>query len=113
MPVDPNRRKIVIAYESDDGQEYGVLTTLNHANAAGAVPATDVTPTYRKRWVPRHVNLLSTDLTGPDQKARLVIPTPTHPLWTGAAAGVTIEGLGDFVVTGRTGERRSRLGPTV
>lgn len=107
MPVDPNRRKVLAAYLSDDGLPYSVVTTLNHANAAGMAGPGNAPPlprTYR----PRVVYGLSTDLTGPDQKAKLVIPDPGHPLWTGAANGFTINGLGDFIVTGRSGEKRSR-----
>lgn len=106
MPVDPNRRKVLIQYLSDDGNSYSLLTTVNHANAVGATGPNGA-PSLPRNYKPRVVYGISTNLAGPDQKCRVVCPDPGSALWL-TAQGFTVPGLGDFFITGRSGEKRSR-----
>lgn len=112
MAVDPNRRRVAIAYTGDDGQPYALVTRRNHAEAVGAVAPLGGAPPIPTRWVPRHVYGKQI-LAGRDRVVRLVIPTEVHPLWTGAANTFSVPGFtGTFDVTGRVGERRSNLAPS-
>lgn len=107
MPVDPNRKRVSVNYLSDDGNTYALVTTQNHASAAGMSGSAPGTPSYPKRSKPRHANLVSPDGL---QKAKLVLSSPAG--FTGLiGATISISGLGDFVVTGTSGERESRGAP--
>lgn len=112
MAVDPNKRRFLCAYTSDAGENYAFVSNLGRVNAIGYDAPVAGAPTVRSNsripLKPRRVHAISTDLAGPDQRISVVIPSVAHDLWTGVANGFTVAGLGDFLVTGRSGEDRSR-----
>lgn len=112
MAVDPNRRRLLCLYLDDNLNAWSFVSTLARANAIGYSAPVGPAPTLRANsripLRPRRIHAISTDLTGPDQRITVVIPSNTHPLWTGVSQGFTVPGLGDFIVTGRSGEDRSR-----
>lgn len=107
MAVDPNKKKVQMVYNSDNGGSYAVLTTQAHATAAGA-SGTSSDPPYPRHWRPRCVHGIAADGI---QKAKLVIPAAADDLFLSGSGSFTIAGVGDFTVTGATGERRSRQAP--
>jgi hypothetical protein len=107
VPVDPNLARVEINYVADDGQNYAIVTSHNHAVAvSGSAP---VVPgkSIPKRWKPRLVHGVITQ-AGRDKHIAVVIPDKTSGLWTGATNTITVAGQGTFAITGRTGERRTQ-----
>jgi hypothetical protein len=104
MAVNPMSKRVSCAYPSRTGTIYAVNTTVGRATAAELGGAPAGTPSYPKGWKPAHVNLEATDGSG--QKCSLVSP---EPMVIGST--VTVPPLGNFVVTGWTGEQIHRQAP--
>lgn len=110
MPINPNRRKVKIAYTADDGLQYAYQTTANHAAAVNATSG-DGLPAFPTRWEPRKIHGKQINPTGRDRKLSLVVPTRISTLWTGPLTSFTVQPYGLLDFTGSTGERRTIAAP--
>lgn len=106
MPVDPNKQRVAIRYQADDGNFYSLVTTRNHAIAVGATGALAADPPLPTKWKPRTVNLLQV-LNGRDRTMQVAYPNQTDGVWTGGVNTLTVQPYGALEITGRTGERRT------
>lgn len=109
MAVDPNKKRVLIKYDSDDTNSYSLITTAAHAAANGAVSGAGF-PRYPTGRTPRHIYGANNDASG--QRVRLVIPNPAAGDFVNpVGASFTIAGLGTFDVTGAEGEKRPNGAP--
>jgi len=108
VAVDPSKKRVAIAYVSDNGQTYRVVTTAGHASAIGASGAAPGTPGYPRGWKPRHLNLVTADGL---RKAKCVVP---NNIGIGVIIGqsFSIPGLDTFICTGYTGEKLNEGAPS-
>ena len=107
MPADPNRQRVSIRYQADDGNFYAVVTSRNHAVAINATGALAADPPLPVKWKTRKVNGLRIE-AGRDKTVQLAFPNKTAPLWVGGASTFDLQPAGTYNVTGRTGERRTQ-----
>lgn len=110
VATDPNKQRVAIRYQADDGNFYSVVTSKNHADAVAATGALATDPPLPTKWKARHINLLQV-LTGHDRALHVVAPNPTTGQWTGITVGLNVQPFGQFEITGRTGERRTQGAP--
>lgn len=110
MPVDPNKQRVAIRYQAEDGNFYSVITSRNHAAAVGATGAQPNDPPLPTKWKPRRVHALQV-LAGRDRGIGLVVPVETGPLWIGGQATIDVQPYGTLTITGRSGERRTQGAP--
>lgn len=110
MPADPNRQRVSIRYQADDGNFYSVVTSRNHAAAVGATGALAADPPLPIKWKTRKVNGLRIE-AGRDKTVQLAFPNRTAGLWTGTIDTFNLAPAGAYDVTGRTGERRTQGAP--
>lgn len=110
MPTDPNRQRVAIRYQADDGNFYSVVTSRNHAVAVGATGALAADPPLPSKWKTRKVNGIRVE-AGRDKTVQLAFPNRTAPMWVGGAAQFTLLPNGTYDITGRTGERRTQSAP--
>jgi len=109
--ANPPNERVSIRYQSDNGQDYSIVTTRSHAAAVGATDGSSY-PAYPEIWTPRHYNLSSTDLTGRDQKMVLVEGNDQNAPWVnGVAYDFTVGGQ-IFRSTGRRQESRTEGAPS-
>jgi hypothetical protein len=109
MAVNPDHQHVSCNYLGDDGNTYAIVTTRNHASAAGMSGAAPGTPSVPRGWKPRHLNLVTPDGL---QKAKLVLSSPLGFVGV-IGATININSLGSFVVTGTSGERAHRGAPSL
>ena len=112
MSADPNKKRYEVNYLSDNSLNYAIVMSLAHADAAIASPPEN-SNAYPKHWTPRKVHGITSDGL---QKASLVIPDPSDTIWQGLTSGDTFtigyeSGDTEYIVTGRTGEKRPNLAP--
>jgi hypothetical protein len=107
MAVDTNKNHFVIAYQSDDGSQYALQTTRNHAASVSATAPNASAPPFPLRWKPRKVHGIIVK-AGRDQKISIVVPDPTSALWTQHGGTINVTPYGSFRITGRTGEARTQ-----
>lgn len=98
-------------YISDNGTEYNVDLDNSIAVAVGNTPSTtpdlDVLSVSGTRpLAPRYVNVVAT--ADDNIRKRVVITSPTNPLFTGTTSTFTANGIG-FTVLSSRGEKRPRL----
>lgn len=110
LATDPNRQRVAIRYQADDGNWYSVVTSRNHAVAVGATGALAADPPLPTKWKPRLIHALQV-LAGHDRTIALVIPTKTNAMFMGTTNSVTVAPYGAMEITGRTGERRTQGAP--
>lgn len=106
MAIDPNRQRVAIRYQADDGNFYSVVTSRNHAVAVGAVGALAADPPIPTKWKLRLVHGLQI-LGGNDRKVSLVVPLRSQALWQDTTTTFVVQPYGTFQITGRTGGRRT------
>lgn len=110
MATDPNKQRVAIRYQADDGLYYSVVTSRNHAAAVGATGALASDPPLPTKWKPRLAHGLQI-LDGHDRTLGIVVPDKTSALWLGTVNTMTVAPYGTLDVTGRTGERRTQGAP--
>lgn len=110
MPTDPNRRRVAIRYTADDGFDYQLVTSRNHAIAVNAVAPLAASPPLPTRWVPRLVYGLQV-LGGRDRTIAIVAPDPNSALWLGSVSTIDVAPYGTLEITGRSGEGRTQGAP--
>lgn len=110
MPSDPNRQRVAIRYVAEDGNEYRVVTSRNHAAAVGAVAPAANAPPLPTKWKPRHINGTQI-LPGHDRNVRVIAPNKFAGVWTGATNLINVAPFGNIPITGRSGERRTQGAP--
>lgn len=111
MPVDPNKQKVSISYTAEDGIDYSVITSRNHAAAVAGNTSGAGDPPLPSGWRPRLWHGKQINATGRDRKISVVIPTKTSADWQGPAATLTVAPYGVFQNTGVSGERRTQGAP--
>lgn len=110
MAIDPQKKRYEVNYLSDNTQNYALVQSKAHADAAAAEPP-ETANIYPRHWTPRKVHGISADGL---QHASLVIPDPVDEIFIGATAGMTFNlnyegGDTEYTVTGRSGEKRPNL----
>lgn len=110
MPVDPNKARVRIAYVADDGLNYFIITSHNHAAAVGATAPAAGAKALPARWKPRHVHLSQT-LAGRDRGLSMIMPAKAHAAWVGTQNTLDVTPFGTLRITGRIGEGRTQGAP--
>lgn len=103
--------RVTFVYTANNGQVYNMVQDASVGVAVGNVLSTDadadiVSASERRGLKLRYINVEGQ--TEPEKKKRIVIGSPTNPLFTGAATTVSINSV-TFRVQTIVGERRSTL----
>lgn len=108
--ADPNKQRVRINYVADDGLDYFIVTTRNHAAAVNAVAPAAGAKALPARWRPRHVHLSQIN-AGRDRGMSLIMPSKTHNAWIGTQNTIDVAPYGTLNVTGQIGEGRTQGAP--
>lgn len=98
-------------YTSDRGTQYNVDLDNSLAVAVNNTPSTDdsldgLSVTGQLPLAPRYLNVVATN--DDTIRKRVIITSPTNPLFTGASSSFTANGIA-FTVLSSRGERRPRF----
>jgi hypothetical protein len=110
MAIDPNRQRVRIGYVGDDGKDYFIVTSRNHAAAVNATAPVSNAKALPARWKPRHIHLTQTN-AGRDRGISLIVPSRTFDAFIGTQNTVDVAPFGTLRVTGMMGEGRTQGAP--
>lgn len=111
MAVDPRFQRVSIRYRSDDGNDYSIVTSKNHADAIPGTASGVGFPPFPKKWKPRVIHGVIINPTDRDRKITIVAYSRVIAPFTGPDTTIDVAPYGTFQITGRTAESRTIAAP--